>query len=160
MDSNSRDKIMRRLQVQSCSAPNKSSSQARTLYLSGKYCRSCLGLLPPPHTPGLHHCSLCRPGSGRHTVYVSFCRYPHGWQCRFLEWNLITPAGKSVTFRDPDSLIEMARRGGGLPYAHSLQCIADGIKAGRGYFYLRLTDEQYNKLQGYRQFDVVRVEGV
>lgn len=142
------DQIMRRMQVQACGLPSKSASQARTLYLSGKYCRSCLGLLPPPHTEGLHYCILCRPGARRHIVYVSFCRQPRGWECRFLEWNLIKPAGQSVTFRAPDSLMEMARRGGGLPYAHSVQCIASGIKAGQGHFYLRLTDEQYQKLQG------------
>lgn len=147
MDSKLLDQIMRRMQIQACGMPSKRSSQARTFYLSGKYCRKCLGLLPPPHTPGLHYCSLCRPGARRHTVYVSFCRHARGWQCSFLEWNLITPAGQSVTFRDADSLMELARRGGGLPYAHSLQCIASGIKAGRGYFYLRLTGEQYIKLQ-------------
>jgi hypothetical protein len=42
----------------------------------------------------------------------------------------------------------MARRGGGLPYAYSVQCIAAGIKAGWGHFYLRLTSDQYKKLQG------------
>jgi len=142
------DQIMQRMQVQACGVPSKSSLQARTRYLSGKYCRSCLGLLPSPHTLGLHYCILCRPGARRHTVYVSFCRQPRGWRCKFLELNLIKSAGQSVTFCSHDSLIEMARRGGGLPYAHSVQCIANGIKAGQGHFYLRLTDEQYQKLQG------------
>lgn len=148
MDAKLLDQVMRRMQVQACGVPIESSSQARTLFLSGKYCRSCLGLLPPPHTPGLHYCILCRPGARRHRVYVYFCRQPRGWQCEFLKWNLIKPAGRSVTFRSSDSLMEMARRGGGLPYAHSAQCIADGIKAGRGHFNLRPTDEQYKKLQG------------
>jgi hypothetical protein len=81
-------------------------------------------------------------------VYVSFKRrHPDGWQCKFLEWNLITPAGKPVTFRDERLLFKMARCGGGTPYAHSLPHIAAGIKAGRGTFYLRLTDAQHAKLR-------------
>jgi hypothetical protein len=142
------DQVLRRMEAQACSAPRKGLSPARMQVRSGERCIGCMGLLPPPHTPGVQYCTLCRPGARRHTVYVSFAyRHPYGWQCKFLEWNLITPAGKSVTFRDERLLFEMARCGGGVPYAHSLPHIAAGIKAGRGTFYLRLTDAQHTKLQ-------------
>lgn len=142
------DKIMQRMEVQACHTPSKGLSPARMQIRAGQRCIGCMGLLPPPHTPGLRYCTLCRPGARRHTVYVSFKRcQPYGWQCNFLEWNLITPAGKSFTFRDETLLLEMARCGGGVPYAHSLPRIADGIRAGRGIFYLRLTDAQHKKLQ-------------
>ena len=142
------DQVMRRMEAQACSAPRKGISPARMQVRSGQRCIGCMGLLPPPHTPGLRYCTLCRPGARRHTVYVSFKRcHPEGWQCEFLEWNLITPAGKSVTFRDETLLFKMARCGGGVPYAHSLPHIAAGIKAGRGTFYLRLNDAQHKKLQ-------------
>jgi hypothetical protein len=142
------DQVMRRMQAQACSAPSKGLSPARMQVRSGQRCIGCMGLLPPPHTPGLRYCTLCRPGARRHTVYVSFKRcHSYGWHCEFLEWNLITPAGKSVTFRDETLLLKMARCGGGVPYAHSLPRIAEGIRAGRGTFYLRLTDAQHTKLQ-------------
>lgn len=142
------DQVMRRMEAQACSVPCKGLSLARTQVRSGQRCIGCMGLLPPPHTPGLQYCTLCSPGARRHTVYVSFTRcHPYGWQCKFLEWNLITPAGKSVTFRDEGLLLKMARCGGGVPYAHSLPRIVDGIRAGRGTFYLRLTDAQHKKLQ-------------
>jgi hypothetical protein len=141
------DQVMRRMEAQACRTPSKGLSPARMQIRAGQRCIGCMGLLPPPHTPGVKYCTLCRPGARRHTVYVSFKRcYPDGWQCKFLEWNLITPAGKSVTFRDERLLFEMARCGGGVPYAHSLPHIAAGIKAGRGTFYLRLTDAQHEKL--------------
>lgn len=140
--------VMRRMQAQACGAPSKSLSPVRMQIRSGQRCIRCMGLLPLPHTPDIRYCTLCRPGARRHTVYVSFAyRHPYGWQCKFLEWNLITPAGKSVTFHDEALLLEIARRGGGVPYAHSLQRIADGIRARRGTFYLRLTDAQHKKLQ-------------
>ena len=142
------DQVMRRMEAQVCSAPRKGVSPARMQVRSGQRCSGCMGLLPPPHTPGLRYCTLCRPGARRHTVYVSFKRCdPHGWQVNFLEWNLITPAGKSVTFRDEKLLLKMAQCGGGVPYAHSLPRIVDGIRAGRGTFYLRLTDAQHKKLR-------------
>jgi hypothetical protein len=142
------DQVMRRMEAQARSTPHKGISPARMQVRSGQRCIGCMGLLPPPHVPGVRYCTLCHPGGRRHTVYVSFAyRHPYGWQCKFLEWNLITPAGKSVTFRDERLLFEMARCGGGVPYAHSLPHIAAGIKAGRGTFYLRLTDAQHTKLQ-------------
>lgn len=149
MNSKLVEQVMQRMEARACGTTSKNSSLARSRFLSGKYCRVCIGLLPPPHTPGLQYCTLCRPGARRHTVYVSFAfDRLHGWRCEFLEWNLITPAGKSVTFRSPEPLIEMARRGGALTYANSLQKIAYGIKVGWGHFYLRLTDAQYEALQG------------
>lgn len=142
------NQIKRRVQTEACGAPSNSASLIRMQLKLGQRCRRCLGLLPPPHTPEVSYCTICRPGARRHTVYVSFVyRHPYGWYCRFLEWNLITPAGKSVFVRDEALLLEMARRGGGAPFAHSLPRIANGIRAGRGTFYLRLTDAQHKKLQ-------------
>ncbi len=142
------DQVMWRMEAQACSAPSKGLSPARMQVRSGQRCIGCMGLLPSPHKTGVQYCTLCRPGTKRHTVYVSFAyRHPHGWHCKFLEWNLITPVGKSITFRDESLLFEMARCGGGVPYAHSLPHIAAGIRAGRGIFYLRLTDAQHAKLQ-------------
>ena len=147
MDQKIIDQVMRRMEAQARSAPPKGITPVRAEVRAGQRCIGCKGLLPPPHIPGMRYCTLCQPGARRHTVYVSFARCQHGWQCKFLEWNLITPAGKTVTFQDEKLLLKMAQCGGGVPYAHSLPRIAAGIKAGRGTFYLRLTDAQRTKLQ-------------
>lgn len=128
---------------------SKSLSTARMQFRSGLRCIGCMGLLPLRHTPGIQYCTLCRPGARRHTVYVCFeYRNPHGWQCKFFEWNLITPAGKTIAFRNESLLLRIARWGSGAPYLHSLRTIAEGIRAGRGAFYVRLTDAQHKKLRG------------
>ena len=53
----------------------------------------------------------------------------------------------ACSVRDEALILEIARRGGWPPYADSLQRITDGIRAGRGTFYLRLTDAQHKRLQ-------------
>jgi len=51
------------------------------------------------------------------------------------------------TFIDPEKIRELARRGEALRDSESRQMLEDGIEAGRGGFYLRLTPEQYRKLR-------------
>lgn len=70
------DQVMRQMETQACSAPRKDLSLARMQVRSGQRCIGCMGPLPPPHTPDLRYCTLCRPGARRHTVYVSFCALP------------------------------------------------------------------------------------
>lgn len=61
MDQKILDQVMRRMEAQACSAPSKSLSPTRMQVRSGQRCIGCMGLLPPPHTPGIQYCTLCRP---------------------------------------------------------------------------------------------------
>jgi hypothetical protein len=112
---------------------------------TSRYCSCCKGPLPS-HTRGTQYRVPCRLGAKPHTVYVSFV-HRSGWQCRFFEWDLKTPVGKTLIFRDLTKFYELARRTNGLPYADSWRTIAYGIRAGVGGFYVRLTDVQYRVLQ-------------
>ena len=52
-----------------------------------------------------------------------------------------------MTLDDPQKLIEMAKRGGGLPNLEADQMLRHGIEIGRGGVWLSLTEEQYKKLK-------------
>jgi hypothetical protein len=69
------------------------------------------------------------------------------WMCSFLESAAKTCLPRKVTLKDPEKLIEMAERGGGLPNLEAGQMLRHGIEMGRGGPWLSLTEEQYQKLK-------------
>jgi hypothetical protein len=71
----------------------------------------------------------------------------NGWYCQFLEEDLKTPLPRRVTLDNPEKLMEMVERGGGLPNLEASQMLRLGIEVGRGGVWLSLTREQYQKLK-------------
>ena len=58
-----------------------------------------------------------------------------------------THAPDAFTFKDPEKIRELARRGEAWSDSESRQMLEYGIEVGRGGCYLRLTTEQYRKLR-------------
>lgn len=111
--------------------------------LNGQLCCSCKKLLPTPPTPGERYCDRCKPLSA---VYVSYERIK-GWQ--IIVYDSATQERIcSLVFQDEEKIREFARRGGALTNLGSRQGIEHGIEYGKGGFFLRLSSEQYVKLQG------------
>ena len=71
----------------------------------------------------------------------------HGWQYQFLEANLKTPLPKRLHVTSPEKVVELVKRGGGLPDQESRLMLNQAIAMGRGGVFLNLTDEQYEKLR-------------
>jgi hypothetical protein len=55
-----------------------------------------------------------------------------GWQVQFCEADLKTPLPKMFTFKDPEKIRELARRGEALGTSEARQMIEYGIEVGRG----------------------------
>ena len=81
-----------------------------------------------------------------HRVYMSF-QDRHGWQCQFLEADLQTPFPKRLHFSSSEKLVELVERAGGFTDQEARLMLAQGIAMGRGGIFLRLNEEQYNKLR-------------
>jgi hypothetical protein len=70
-----------------------------------------------------------------------------GWHVQFLEQDCRTPLPRKFTFRDPEKIRELARRGEAVGTADAREELEREIQNGRGSVYLRLTPEQYRKLR-------------
>ena len=70
-----------------------------------------------------------------------------GWYCQFLEEDLKTPLPRKVSFSDPATMLEFAKRGGCILDLETRQAIEHGMEIGRGGIWLELTAEQYAKLK-------------
>jgi hypothetical protein len=81
-----------------------------------------------------------------HRVYMTFFSR-RGWQVRFVEADLKTPLRRMFTFKDPEKIRELARRGEAMRTSEDREMLEYGIEVGRGGCYLRLTPEQYRKLR-------------
>ena len=81
-----------------------------------------------------------------HRVFMTFF-YRGGWQVSFLEADAKTPLPRSFTFKDPEKIRELARRGEASGDSESRQMMEHAIENGRGGCYLRLTPERYAKLR-------------
>jgi hypothetical protein len=57
------------------------------------------------------------------------------------------PGPRSFTFKDPDKIRELARRGEALGTSEAKQLLEYAIEQGRGGIVLHLTPEQYRKLR-------------
>ena len=108
----------------------------------GEICDSCkVPLQSPPAKPRL--CAKCaRP----HRIYMSFVAGPNGWQCAFLQADLVTPLRLRLTFATPNKIMVLAERGGALNALADRQALEGGIKSGRGGLYLQLTTDQLRRL--------------
>lgn len=115
--------------------------------LAGKICAGCKAPLPNPERPGERLCTKCTIARApKHRIYMYFFQRS-GWYCQFLEEDLKTPLPKTTTLDDPARLFEIAERGGYLMNLEGRQAIDHAIENGRGGVWLRLTDEQYQKLR-------------
>jgi hypothetical protein len=81
-----------------------------------------------------------------HRVYMTFFSRG-GWQVQFCEADLKTPLPRTFTFKDPEKIRELARRGEAWGTSEARQMLEHEIETGRGGCYLRLTPEQYRKLR-------------
>jgi hypothetical protein len=66
---------------------------------------------------------------------------------QFVEADLKTPLPRQFTFKDPEKIRELAKRGEAMGTSEARQMLEYGIEVGRGGTYLRLTPEQYAKLR-------------
>ena len=74
----------------------------------------------------------------------------HGWQVQFLEADARTPLPRRFTFRDPEKIRELARRGEAMGTSEDRQMLEYAINMGRGTFSLHLTPAQYARLRAPR----------
>jgi hypothetical protein len=81
-----------------------------------------------------------------HQVYMYFF-LRSGWQVQFLQPDLKTPLPRKLTFKDPEKIRELARRGEAWGTSEARQMLEHAIETGRGGIYLRLTPEQFAKLR-------------
>jgi hypothetical protein len=90
--------------------------------------------------------SMSRYDRPSHRVFMTFFLRA-GWQVQFLEADLKTPLPRMLTFKDPEKIRELARRGEAWGNSESRQMLEHAIETGRGGCYLRLTAEQYARLR-------------
>jgi len=69
------------------------------------------------------------------------------WFCHFLMDDLRTALRKTLTFRHEGKVLEAARNGRAGLTSEDERLIQDGIAMGRGGAWLRLTEDQYQKLE-------------
>ena len=62
------------------------------------------------------------------------------WHCQFLEADLKTRLPKKLTLLDPETLIQLAERGGYNAGLERRQALEHAIETGRGGVWLDLTD--------------------
>jgi hypothetical protein len=111
--------------------------------LNGEICCACKIWLPRPHTPGEQYCDRCKPPLK--VVYLAFEKR--------VSWFVVISDSNShrrlckLVFADDDKIVELVRRSGGLTDLESKQALEHGIHTGRGAVILKLTPEQYAKLQ-------------
>ena len=70
-----------------------------------------------------------------------------GWHCQFLESDLKTPLGRTLTFRDAAKIRAMHDRFAAEQTLEHRQALDYAIEKGRGGIWLNLTDEQYARLK-------------
>jgi hypothetical protein len=112
--------------------------------LDGKICCWCRTPLPPPYPGRERSCSRCGP-PGTHRIYMYFFRRD-GWHCQFLEPDLKTSLGRTLTFRDAPKIRAMHDRFAAEQSLEHRQALDYAIEIGRGGIWLNLTAEQYRKL--------------
>lgn len=119
--------------------------------LAGKICCFCgrhldVLLWQPPGERACDACTAQRtPAPKLRRVHMSFVLRDK-WHCTFLEEDLRTRAARPRAFSNPDTMIEMIRRGNGFRDLASRQAVEQAILAGRGNVDLLLTPEQYARL--------------
>jgi hypothetical protein len=81
-----------------------------------------------------------------HQVHMVFF-YRSGWYVQFLLADAKTPVPRTLNFKDPEKIREIARRGEALETEDQQEEFERKIENGRGGVPLNLTPEQYRKLR-------------
>lgn len=121
-----------------------SGSTAR-MRLSGEICCSCSNRLTPPHTGRETYCDKCKPS--QKVVYAAFERRS-GWHVVFFDSYSQRRLGRELLLQDDERVYELAERGHALRDLADKQALEAAIRGGKGGLFLRLTNEQYRKLEG------------
>lgn len=111
--------------------------------LSGEICCACKVRLPRPHTPGEQYCDGCKPPLK--VVCVRFEKKV-SWHLVFFD-NTTQQQLCALVFADDGKIVELAKRSGALTNLEAKQALEHGIHTGSGAVILKLTPEQYAKLQ-------------
>lgn len=82
----------------------------------------------------------------RHLVYMMF-RHREGWCCEFLESDLKTLLPRKLQLADADQILAMATQSGCRVDNEQKRAFDYAIRTGRGGLWLKLDDEQYQRLQ-------------
>jgi len=82
-----------------------------------------------------------------HRVYMNFMLRGDTWFCQFLLSDLKTPLPQTFTFADFEKVREMAKRGGAEWTSADRQTLEYAFTQGRGAVWLKLTDEQMERLR-------------
>ena len=120
------------------------------LRLEGRICCSCRVGLPSPHSGRESYCNRCRPA--QKVVYAAFERKV-GWHVVFFDSVSKRRLGRELLLQEDDKLYELAKRGQALRELADKQSIESAIRSGHGGLFLKLTPEQYQKLEGRRTKD-------
>jgi hypothetical protein len=117
--------------------------------LAGKICCACrVSLDPDPtHPNGERYCARCTP---RRKVLMTFMLAKDGWSVSFLEEDCKTSLLCRFVFQNELKILDLARHGGAEFNLAGRQAIEHGIGMGRGSVWLKLTREQYSKLNAPR----------
>jgi hypothetical protein len=68
-----------------------------------------------------------------------------GWFVQFLQEDCKTSAGRPRNFRDPGKIVDIVRAAHGS--LEDVQCVLHAIERGRGSVWVKLDDQQYEKLK-------------
>jgi hypothetical protein len=121
-----------------------STARAR---LEGRICCACQTFLKPPYTGQETYCTRCRPT--QRVVYAAFERKV-GWHVVFFDSASKRRLSRELILEQDDKLYELAKRGQALRELADKQALDGAIQGGKGGLFLKLTDDQYRKLEGGR----------
>ncbi|MBS1805052.1 MAG: hypothetical protein JST28_16960 [Acidobacteria bacterium] len=116
------------------------------LRLAGKICANCgISIPDPPRMRGERLCAKCTPPS-THRIYMYYMLRA-GWVCQFLEEDLKTPLAHRLHFKDAEKIRAIVDKVGSFANLQDRQALDYGLNLGRGGVWLRLTEEQYQRLK-------------
>jgi hypothetical protein len=113
--------------------------------LEGKICCACKNLISPPYTGRETYCTRCRPP--QRVVYAAFERKV-GWHVVFFDSASKRRLPRELILDQDAKLYQLAKRGRALRELADRQAIDVAIQGGKGGLFLKLTDEQYRRLEG------------
>jgi hypothetical protein len=113
----------------------------------GEVCGTCNSPLPPLPRPSAEPGCDGDSGASLRSVFMHFIWNTDHWSCHFLMDDLRTALRKTLTFRHEEKVLEAARNGRAGLTSEDERLIQDGIAMGRGGAWLRLTEDQYQKLE-------------
>jgi hypothetical protein len=85
--------------------------------------------------------------TSRHTVYSASSFLRAGWQVQFLEADAHTPLPRRFTFKEPEKIRDLARRGEAISTSEDRPMLEYAVNMGRGTSRIHLTPAQYARLR-------------